>query len=35
MFNVWLGGGGLIEAIIKHPSELMEVCLMCDFEEVV
>jgi hypothetical protein len=30
MFNVLLGGDGLIEAIVKHPSEFMEVCLMCD-----
>jgi hypothetical protein len=35
MFNVWLGTGGLIEAIIKDANEFMEVCLTCDLEELV
>jgi hypothetical protein len=35
MFNVWLGTVCLIEAIIKYTKEFKEVCLMCEFEQVV
>jgi hypothetical protein len=35
VFNVWLGKDGIIEAIIKHPSEHMVAFLMCGLEHIV